>query len=96
MKYPAVVTPPTIYNGCSTRKKFRTDKFTPVEMKNCGRRNVRSHKEIKKIEQYIILDIYLELGISDKREVSSLGPKYSVERLGKGMTNSMTINTRRR
>ena len=53
-----VVTPQSIYHGCSTRKTFWEEKFTgkekftfgestAVKMKNCGHRNVRKHIEIK-------------------------------------------------
>ena len=56
MKFLVVVTPPSIYHGYSTRKTLRKEKFTgkkqdlfeSVNMKNCGQRNVRKHKEIKK------------------------------------------------
>ena len=54
MKLLAVVTPPSIYRGCSTRKTFWEEIFTgkenlflDVDMKNCGSRNVRKHKEIR-------------------------------------------------
>ena len=54
MKLLEVVTPPSIYHGCSTRKTFWEEKFTgkenlflAVNMKNCVRRNVRKPKEIK-------------------------------------------------
>ena len=64
MKLLAVVTPPYIYHGCSTRKKFWEKNFTgkenlflAVNMKNCGRSNVRKHKEIKGSDKYVILDI---------------------------------------
>ena len=64
MKLLAVVTPPSIYHGCSTWKTFWEGKFTDkenfflaVNMKNCGRRNVRKHKEIKGSDKYLTLDI---------------------------------------
>ena len=48
MKLIAVVTPPSIYHGCSTWKMFWDGKFTgeeklflAVNMKKCGRCNVR-------------------------------------------------------
>ena len=58
MKLLAVVKPPSIYYGCFTRKTFWEEKFigeenftlgefTAVNMKNCGRRNVRKHIDIK-------------------------------------------------
>ena len=39
----AVVTPPSIYHGCSIWKTFWEEKFTPENMKNCGCHNVRKH-----------------------------------------------------
>ena len=60
----AVVTPPSIYHGCSTRKTFWEEKFTgkenlflAVNMKICGRLNVREHKEIKVSDKCVALDI---------------------------------------
>ena len=54
MNFLVVVTPPYIYHSCSTQKTFWEEKFTgkkdlfqSVNMKNCGRRKVRRHKEIK-------------------------------------------------
>ena len=51
MKLLEVVTPPSIYHGCSTRKKLWEEKFTgeekffsAVNVKICGRRNVRKHR----------------------------------------------------
>ena len=64
MKLLAVVTPTTIYHYCSTQKTFWEEKFTDdeklfssVNMKNCGRRNVRKHREIKVRYKYATLDI---------------------------------------
>ena len=72
MKLLAVVTPPSIYNGLSTRKMFWEEKFTgeenltlgeyiAVNMKNCGRCNVRKHIEIKGSDKYVTLDISLKI-----------------------------------
>ena len=66
-----------------------------MDLKNCRCCNVRRHKEINNGEQYIVLEIYLELGTSDKREISSLGPKYYVRRSSKGLTTSLTLKTRK-
>ena len=73
MKFLLVVTPPYIYHGCSTRKTFWEEKFTgkqdlfeSVNMKNCGRRKVRKHKEIKGSDKCVTLDIYEILNISEK------------------------------
>ena len=60
----AVLTLPSIYHGCSTRKTFCEEKFTgkenlflDVNMKNCGRHNVRKHNEIRGSDKYVTLDI---------------------------------------
>ena len=72
MKFLSFVTPtPDIYHGCSTRKTFWEDNFTPVNMISYGRHNVRKHREIKNGEQYIILGVYYKLGCMEKREVTS-------------------------
>ena len=54
MNFLVIVTPPSIYHGCYTRKTFWKENFTGkedlflfVNMKNCGRCKVRKHKEIK-------------------------------------------------
>ena len=57
MKLLVVVTPPSIYRGCSTCKDFWEEKFTPMNMKNGGRRNGRKHRDIKDGEKYITSDI---------------------------------------
>ena len=73
MKFLVVVTPPYIYHGCSTRKTVweenftgKQDLFESVNMKNCGRRKVRKHKEIKGSDQCVTLNIYEILNISEK------------------------------
>ena len=73
MNFLVVVTPPSIYQGCSTRKMFWEETFTgkqylfeSVSMKNCGRRKVRKHKEIKDSDNCVTLNIYEILNISEK------------------------------
>ena len=70
MKLLAIVTPPSIYHGCSTRKTLWEEKFTgtqnlflAVNMKNCCRNSVRRHKEIKGIDKYVTLDISSKFNI---------------------------------
>ena len=61
-----VVTPPSIYHGCSTRKTFweekltvkKQDLFEPVNMRNCGKRNFRKHREIKDNYECVALKAY--------------------------------------
>ena len=68
IKLLAVVTPPSIYHGFSIQKtfwekkftdeeKFTLGEFTPVNMKNCGRRDASKHIEIKGSDKYTTLDI---------------------------------------
>ena len=73
MKFLVVVTPPSIYHGCSTRKTFweetftgKEDLFLSVNMKNCGNCKVRKHKEIKGSDKCVNLNIYEILNISEK------------------------------
>ena len=78
MKLLAVVTPPSIYHGCSNQKTFWEEKFTgeetlfsDVNMKNCGRRNVRKHRYIKGSDKYVTLDISLKFDSLDKMKITS-------------------------
>ena len=74
MKLLVVVTLPSIYHGCSTRKKFWKEKFTgkkqdlfdSMNMRNCGQLNVRKHKEIKGSDKCVTLNMYDILNISEK------------------------------
>ena len=73
MKLLAVVKPPSIYHGCSTRKLFWEEKFTGEEilflalnMKNCGRHNVRKHNDIKGSDKYVTLVISSKFDSLDK------------------------------
>ena len=78
MKLLAVVTPPSIYHGCSTRKTFWAEKFTgeeklfsAVKMINCGCCNVRIHKVIKGSDKYVTLDISLNFDNLYKMKITS-------------------------
>ena len=73
MKLLAVVTPLSIFNGCSTKKTFWEENFTgkkflfrAVDMKNCVRRNVTKHKEVRGSEKYVNLKKHMEIRGSDK------------------------------
>ena len=66
MKLLADATPLSIYHGCSTWKTFWEEQFTgeenftlgdfsAVNMKNCGRHNVRKHRNIKVSDKYVTL-----------------------------------------
>ena len=78
MKFLLVVTPPSIYHGCSTRKTFWEEKFTgkedlflSVNMKNCGRRKVRKHKEIKGSDKISTLEISSKFDSLNKMKTTS-------------------------
>ena len=98
MKLLAVVTPPSIYHGCSTRKKFWEEKFTgkeklfsAVNMKNYGRINVGKHIEIKGSDNYVTLDISLKFEILDKIKITSSESKDNLKISGKGLITSLGL-----
>ena len=87
MRFLVVVTPPYIYHDCSTRKTFWEEKFTgkqdlfeSVNMKNCGRRKVRKHKEIRGSDKYVNLDISSKFDSLDKMKITPSEPKRKLER----------------
>ena len=99
----AVVTPTSIYHGCSTRKKFWEEKFTgeknlflDVNMKNCGYRNVRKHEEIKGSDRYVTLDISLKFDSMENMKITSSESKGKFERPGKGLITSLGFKTKSR
>ena len=78
MKLLAVVTPPSIYHGCSTRKTFWEEKvagkenlFLAVNIKCFGCHNVRKHKDIKGRDNYVTLEISLNFDSLDKMKITS-------------------------
>ena len=92
----AVVTPPSIYHGCSTQKTFWEEKFTgeeklfsAVNMKICGRCNIRKHREINGSDKYVTLDISLKFDILDKMKITSSESIEKLERSGKGLITSL-------
>ena len=78
VKFLAVVTPPFIYHGCSTRKTFWEESFTGeekllsnVNMKFFGRSNIGGKKEIKSSDKYVTLNISLEFYNLDEMKIIS-------------------------
>ena len=78
MKFLVVVTPPSIYHGCSTRKTFWEEKFTgkrylfqSANMKKFGLRKVRKHKEIKGSDKIVTLNVSAKFDILNKMETTS-------------------------
>ena len=89
----AVVTPPSIYHGCFAWKTFWEENFTSMNMKHCGRRNVRKHRDIKNGEKYITLKIYLNFGSLDKMKIIYSEPQDYLGVSRKGLITSMGIKT---
>ena len=96
MKLLSVVTQPSIYHGCSTEKTLREKKFTgkenlflAVNIKNCGCRNVRGHKDIKGSDKYVTLDISSKFHSLDKMKITSSESKEKLEISGKGLITSL-------
>ena len=110
MKFLVVVTPPSIYHGCSTWKTFWEGKFTGkkqdlfeyVNMRNCGQRNVRKHKDIKDSDKCVTLNMYEILNISekfdnlDKMETKSSESKVKMEGSGKWLVTALALKTKAR
>ena len=103
MKFPEVVTPPSIYHGFSTRRTFWEEKFTDkenlflvVDMINCSPRNVRKHKEIKGNDNYFTLDISSKFDILENMKTTSSDSKRKLERSGKGLITSLGFKTKAR
>ena len=101
MKFLAVVTPPPIYHGCSTRKtfweeKFTLGEFTAVSMRNCGHQNVSKYREIKGNDKYVTLEILLKFDSLDKIKIISLESKDYLGISVKGLITSLSINSKAR
>ena len=86
MKLLVVVTPPSIYHGCSTWKTFWEEKFTgkenlfqSVNMKNCGCRKVRKQKEIKGSDRIVTLEISAKFYSLNKMKTTSSESKEKLE-----------------
>ena len=101
MKFLVVVTPPSIYHGCSTQKTFWEEQFTgkenlflSVNMKNCGRRKVRKHKEIKGSYKIVTLDISSKFDSLNKMKTTSSELKEKLERSGKGLVTALAFKTK--
>ena len=56
----------------SGRKRSQVrGKILAVDMKNCDRRNVRKHKEIRGSDKYVTLDISSKFDSLDKMKITS-------------------------
>ena len=109
-----VVTPPSIYHGCSTPKTFwegkfkgkKQDLFEPVNMRNCGKRNFRKHREIKDSDERVTLKAYENMyeilkssekfDNLDNMETTSSESKVKMEGSGKWLVTAMALKTKAR
>ena len=103
MKFRVFVTPPSIYHGCSTRKTFWEEKFTckqdlfqSANMKNCGRRIVSKHKEIKGIDKCVTLYISENFDSLNKMDTTSSESQVELGRSGKGLVTALAIKNKAR
>ena len=97
-----VVTPLSIYHGCSTwkmfwegnftgEKKFTLCEFIAMNKESCGRQNVRKNREIKVSDKYVKLEISLKFGSLEKMIITSSDPKDNLVRSGKGLINYLGL-----
>ena len=101
MKLLVLVTPPSIYHGCSARKTLWEEKFTgkedlflSVNMKNCGRRKVRKYKEIKGSDKNVTLDISSNFDSLNKMKTTSSESRRKLERSGKELVTALAFKTK--
>ena len=101
MKFLVVVSPPSIYHGCSNRKMFWKENFTGkkylfqfVNMKHFGRRKVRKHKDIKVSDKIATLNISAKFDSLKKMETTSSESKGKLGRSGKGLVTTLAFKTK--
>ena len=101
MKCLVVVTPLSIYHYFSTGKTLwqekvtgKEDLFLSVNMKNCGCRKVRKHKEIKGSDKIATLNVSAKFDSLNKVETKSSESKGKVVRSGKGLVTALDSKTK--
>ena len=101
MKFLVVVTPLSIYHGCSTRKMFWEEKFTGkkdlfqfVNMKICGRHKVRKYKEIKGSDKIVTLVISAKFDSLNMMYTTCSKSKGKLELSGKWLVTALAFKTK--
>ena len=101
MEFLAVVTPPSIYHGCSARKTLwegnftgKKDLFQSVNMKICGRCKVRKHKEIKVSDNIVTLNVSTKFDILNKMKTISSESNGKLGISGKGLVTALAFKTK--
>ena len=96
MKFLVVVTPPSIYHGCSTWKTLWEENFTgkkylfqSVNMKKFGRCKVRKHKVIKGSDNIVTLNVSAKFDSLNKMKTTSSELKGKLGRSGKGLVTAL-------
>ena len=67
-----------------------------MNMKKCGRRNVRKHIEIKGGDKYVTWDISLKFDSLEKMIITSSESKDNLGRSGKGLITPMGLKAEAR
>ena len=103
MNFLVVVTPPSIFHGSSTQKTLWEEKFTgkqdlfeSVNMKNCGCRKVRKHKEIKGSDKIVTLNVSERFDSLNNMETTSSESKGKLGRSVKGLVTDLALKTKAR
>ena len=65
-------------------------------MKNCGRRKVSKHKEIKGSDKCVTLNISKKFDSLNKMETTSSESKEKLDRSGKGLVIALDLKTKAR
>ena len=101
MKFLVAVILPSIYHGCSTWKTFWEGKFTgnkylfqSVNIKNCGRRKVSKHKEIKGSDKIVNLNVSAKFDSLNNMETTSSESKVKFGRSVKGSITALAFKTK--
>ena len=103
MKFLVVVTKLSIYHVCSTQKTLWEEKFTGekylflyVNMKKCGRKKVRKHKEIKGSEKIVTLNVSANFDSLNNMKTKYSESKVKLGRSGKGLVTALALKTKAR
>ena len=101
MKFLVVVTQSSIYHCCSTWKTLWEENFTGkkdlfqfVNMKKCGRRKFRKHKEINESDKIVTLNVSAKFDSLNKTETTSSESKGKLGRSGKGLVTALALKTK--
>ena len=76
--------------------QVRQKLFSVVNMKNCGRHNVRKNKNIKGSEKYVTLCISLKFYNMYKMKITYSDSKGKLERSGEELINSLIFKAKLR